>query len=114
MFGPFRILVTIILSCWQNYCPDVRKYSTVVALERSKPKIPIEELLEATKTIEPFPWDEETDTSVDVETDTSVDEETDTSVDEETETSVDGETDTCVDDETDMIWKHEFGYQVHI
>ncbi|KAM7503579.1 hypothetical protein LguiB_002483 [Lonicera macranthoides] len=101
----FRIFKTFVMKLHadQNYCPDVRKYSTVVALERSKPKIPIEELLEATKTIEPFPWDEETDTSVDVETDTSDDEETDMSDDEETEKSVDEETDTCVDEETDNV-----------
>lgn len=33
-------------------------------LERSKPKIPIEDLLEATEPMEPFPFDEETDMSV--------------------------------------------------
>lgn len=42
-------------------------------LERSKPKIPIEDLLEATEPMEPFPFDEETDMSVgDEETDMSV------------------------------------------
>lgn len=33
-------------------------------LQRSKPKIPIEEILEATKPVEPFRWKEETDMSV--------------------------------------------------
>ncbi|KAM7498255.1 hypothetical protein LguiA_022669 [Lonicera macranthoides] len=62
-FRIFKIFVKK-LHADQNYCPDVRKYSTVVALERSKPKIPIRELLEATEPITPFPWDEETDMSV--------------------------------------------------
>ncbi|CAK9161358.1 unnamed protein product [Ilex paraguariensis] len=47
-----------------DYCPDPQNYSKVVPLERSKPKIPIEELLEATEPIKPFPWDNETDMSV--------------------------------------------------
>ena len=33
-------------------------------LERSKPKIPIEDLLNATESMEAFPWDEETDMNV--------------------------------------------------
>lgn len=33
-------------------------------LERSKPKISIDKLMEATKPIKTFPWDEETDMSV--------------------------------------------------
>ncbi|KAL7587315.1 hypothetical protein Lser_V15G40380 [Lactuca serriola] len=48
----------------QEYCSDLRKYSTVVPLERSKPKIPIEELLEATERIQSFPFDDHTDMSV--------------------------------------------------
>lgn len=49
----------------QDYCPDPQKYNHhVVPLERSKPKISIEDLLEATKPEEPFPWDKETDMSV--------------------------------------------------
>ncbi|KAL4573020.1 hypothetical protein LXL04_019813 [Taraxacum kok-saghyz] len=48
----------------QAYCPDLRKYSTVVPLERSKPNIPIEELLEASERLEPFSFDDQTDMSV--------------------------------------------------
>ncbi|KAJ0111325.1 hypothetical protein Patl1_02079 [Pistacia atlantica] len=49
----------------QDYCPDPQKYNhEIVPLERSKPKFTIEELLEATKKMEPFPWDKETDMSV--------------------------------------------------
>lgn len=33
-------------------------------LERSKPSIPIEELMEATEPMKPFRWDEKTDMSV--------------------------------------------------
>lgn len=36
----------------------------MVPLERSKPKIPIEELLEATERIKSFPFDDHTDMSV--------------------------------------------------
>ncbi|KAJ4851269.1 Beta-amylase [Turnera subulata] len=50
----------------QEYCPDPSRYSHEIGpLEPSKPKIPIEVLLEATKPIEPFPWDKETDMKVD-------------------------------------------------
>ncbi|XP_031254509.1 beta-amylase [Pistacia vera] len=49
----------------QDYCPDPQKYNhEIVPLERSKPTFTIEELLEATKKMEPFPWDKETDMSV--------------------------------------------------
>ncbi|GFY99132.1 beta-amylase 6 [Actinidia rufa] len=49
----------------QDYCPDPRKYNNHVdPLERSKPKIPIEDLLKATESMEAFPWDEETDMNV--------------------------------------------------
>lgn len=49
----------------QDYCPDSQKYGQdVLPLRQSKPEIPIEELLEATKPMKPFPWDKETDTSV--------------------------------------------------
>lgn len=34
-------------------------------LEKSKPKIQIQDLLEATKPMEPFPFDKQTDMSVD-------------------------------------------------
>lgn len=33
-------------------------------LEQSRPKIPIQELLEATKPIRPFPWDDDPDMRV--------------------------------------------------
>jgi beta-amylase len=33
-------------------------------MERSKPKIPLEKLLEATKPVKPYPWSEATDMSV--------------------------------------------------
>ncbi|KAL7086787.1 hypothetical protein ACP275_13G023200 [Erythranthe tilingii] len=46
----------------QEYC---REMTDLPSLERSKPKIPIEKLLEATKPIDTFPWDGETDMSVD-------------------------------------------------
>lgn len=35
-------------------------------MERSKPKIPLEVLLEATKPVEPYPWKKETDMNLDV------------------------------------------------
>lgn len=49
---------------FQDYCPDLRKYGKVVPLERSKPKVPTEDLLKASETIQPFPFDKETDMSV--------------------------------------------------
>ena len=53
------------LSLLQDYCPDPEKYNHHIGqLERSKPKMPIEYLLEATEPMEPFPWDKETDMSV--------------------------------------------------
>lgn len=49
----------------QDYCQDSEKYNHHLGpLERSKPKFSTEDLLEATKPVEPFPWDEETDMSV--------------------------------------------------
>lgn len=49
----------------QDYCPDPNKYnSPIVPLEKSKPKIPIEDILEATKPMVPFPFNKETDMSV--------------------------------------------------
>lgn len=53
-------------NCFQDYCPDPSKYGhEIVPLERSKPKIPIEDLLDATKPMEPFPWNKQTDMPVD-------------------------------------------------
>ncbi|KVI04159.1 Glycoside hydrolase, catalytic domain-containing protein [Cynara cardunculus var. scolymus] len=46
------------------YNADPRTYSSVVPLERSKPEIPIEELLKASEWLEPFPFDDQTDMSV--------------------------------------------------
>ncbi|CAB4274265.1 unnamed protein product [Prunus armeniaca] len=49
----------------QDYCPDPKKYNHHLGpLERSKPEISIEQLLEATKAEDAFPWDKETDMSV--------------------------------------------------
>lgn len=45
----------------QEYCEEP---SNVPPLSRSKPKIPIDELMEATKPMKPFAWDKETDMSV--------------------------------------------------
>ncbi|PSS14432.1 Beta-amylase [Actinidia chinensis var. chinensis] len=63
----FRIFKTFVkkMHADQDYCPDPRKYNNHVGpLERSKPKIPIEDLLKATESMEAFPWDEETDMNV--------------------------------------------------
>lgn len=59
----FRIFKTFVkkMHADQEYC---REMSDIPTLQRSKPKIPIEEILEATKPIEPFRWKEETDMSV--------------------------------------------------
>ncbi|XP_020095134.1 beta-amylase-like [Ananas comosus] len=49
----------------QDYCPDPRKYfKPIKPLERSKPKIPIEKILEASEMLKPYPFDPETDMSV--------------------------------------------------
>ncbi|KAF9588297.1 hypothetical protein IFM89_008714 [Coptis chinensis] len=63
----FRIFNTFVRKTHadQDYCQDPNKYyNPIVPLERSEPQIPIEELLEATKPLEPFPFDPETDMSV--------------------------------------------------
>ncbi|XP_017977560.1 PREDICTED: beta-amylase [Theobroma cacao] len=50
----------------QEYCSDPKMYGQELGpLQRSKPKIPIDDLLDATERLEPFPWDEETDMKVD-------------------------------------------------
>lgn len=50
---------------FQDYCPDPSKYfKPIKPMERSKPKIPIEDILEATEPMEPFPFDPVTDMSV--------------------------------------------------
>ncbi|KAK1324421.1 Beta-amylase [Acorus calamus] len=49
----------------QAYNPDPNKYNKpIVPLKRSKPKIPISVLMEATEVIPPFQWNEETDMKV--------------------------------------------------
>ncbi|KAM7275429.1 hypothetical protein ACFE04_017295 [Oxalis oulophora] len=49
----------------QDFCPDPEKYNHITyPLELSKPKFSEEEILEATKPIEPFTWNKETDMSV--------------------------------------------------
>ncbi|KAI3795414.1 hypothetical protein L1987_38067 [Smallanthus sonchifolius] len=62
----FRIFKAFVkkLHANQAYAADPRKYTTVVPLERSKPEIPMEELLKATEMLEPFPFDDQTDMSV--------------------------------------------------
>ncbi|KAL7128843.1 hypothetical protein ABFS83_13G021200 [Erythranthe nasuta] len=59
-FEIFKLFVQKMHADWE-YC---REMTDLPSLERSKPKIPIEKLLEATKPIETFPWDGETDMSV--------------------------------------------------
>ncbi|CAO2813014.1 unnamed protein product [Amaranthus hypochondriacus] len=49
----------------QEYCPNPENYGRqVVPLEQSKPKIPLDVLLEATKPMEPLPFNNETDMKV--------------------------------------------------
>ncbi|KAM0049469.1 putative beta-amylase [Helianthus debilis subsp. tardiflorus] len=62
----FRIFKAFVrkLHADQPYTADLREYTTVVPLERSKPEIQIEELLKATKMHEPFPFDDQTDMSM--------------------------------------------------
>ncbi|KAF8410943.1 hypothetical protein HHK36_003480 [Tetracentron sinense] len=63
----FRIFKTFVkkMHADQDFCPDPQKYyNPLVPLQRSKPKIPIEDLLEATKPMKPFTFDAETDMSV--------------------------------------------------
>ncbi|KAK6134805.1 hypothetical protein DH2020_031475 [Rehmannia glutinosa] len=59
----FRIFKSFVkkMHADQDYCRDI---TDLAPLQRSKARIPIDELLEATKPIKPFPWDEETDMSV--------------------------------------------------
>nr|XP_018674589.1 PREDICTED: beta-amylase-like isoform X3 [Musa acuminata subsp. malaccensis] len=49
----------------QEYCADPWKYfKPITPVERSKPEIPMDEILEATETMKPYPFDPETDMSV--------------------------------------------------
>ncbi|KAL5976079.1 Beta-amylase [Asimina triloba] len=50
----------------QDYCPEPHKYyHPLLPLERSRPQIPIDEILKATKPEKPFPFDPATDMPVD-------------------------------------------------
>ncbi|GAU39199.1 hypothetical protein TSUD_270430 [Trifolium subterraneum] len=50
----------------QSHSDDPQEYNHAIPpLKRSGPKIPVDDLLEATKPIPPFPWDSETDMKVD-------------------------------------------------
>ncbi|KNA18041.1 hypothetical protein SOVF_074390 [Spinacia oleracea] len=50
----------------QKYCPDPEKYGNLIdPLGPSKPRIPIDDLMDATKPTEPFEFDQKTDMSVD-------------------------------------------------
>ncbi|XP_073005111.1 beta-amylase [Typha latifolia] len=63
----FRIFKTFVrkMHADQDYCPDPQKYIKPVGpMERSKPEIPIEEILQATEPVKPYPFDPETDMSV--------------------------------------------------
>ncbi|KAI3863062.1 hypothetical protein MKW98_015520 [Papaver atlanticum] len=56
----------------QEFYPVPTKYYyPIVPLERSKPKFSVEELLEATEPVKPFPFDAETDMGIDDEDDTA-------------------------------------------
>lgn len=50
----------------QEYCPDVLTYhnSSIDPLGRSKPEIPMEVIMEATKQEEPLEFDAETDMDI--------------------------------------------------
>ncbi|CAJ2654933.1 beta-amylase-like protein [Trifolium pratense] len=50
----------------QSHSDDPQEYNHAIPpLKRSGPNIPVDDLLEATKPIPPFPWDSETDMKVD-------------------------------------------------
>ncbi|CAI8617746.1 unnamed protein product [Vicia faba] len=50
----------------KDYREDPQDYNHgIPPLKRSEPNIPVDVLLEATKPIQPFPWDSETDLKVD-------------------------------------------------
>ncbi|XVF01814.1 hypothetical protein REPUB_Repub04eG0121800 [Reevesia pubescens] len=64
----FKIFRTFVkkMHADQDYCPDLGMYNHQIGpLERSKPKFLIEDLLEATKPMEPFPWGQEADMKID-------------------------------------------------
>nr|TKS08335.1 hypothetical protein D5086_0000103570 [Populus alba] len=50
----------------QDYCPDPSKYGHEIGpLERSNPQIPMDDIIDATKPMKPFPWNNQTDMPVD-------------------------------------------------
>ncbi|URE49025.1 beta-amylase [Musa troglodytarum] len=71
-FNVFRLFVRKIhadqfhgVGLLQEYCADPWKYfKPITPVERSKPAIPMHEILEATQTMKSYPFDPETDTSV--------------------------------------------------
>ncbi|XP_055962496.1 beta-amylase isoform X2 [Mercurialis annua] len=64
-FDLFKIFVKK-MHADQDYCPNAQKFNHELApLERSKPKISIEDLLKATEGLAPFPWNSKTDLPVD-------------------------------------------------
>lgn len=56
----------ILFFFFQDYCPDLGMYNHEIGpLDRSKPKFSMEDLLEATEPMAPFPWSQETDMKID-------------------------------------------------
>lgn len=50
----------------QDYCPDPSKYGHEIGpLERSNPPIPVDDIIDATTPMKPFPWNKQTDMPVD-------------------------------------------------
>uniref|UniRef100_A0A6M2EM53 Beta-amylase n=1 Tax=Populus davidiana TaxID=266767 RepID=A0A6M2EM53_9ROSI len=50
----------------QDYCPDPSKYGHEIGpLERSNPQIPMDDIIDATKPMKSFPWNNQTDMPVD-------------------------------------------------
>ncbi|KMT02262.1 hypothetical protein BVRB_9g206490 isoform B [Beta vulgaris subsp. vulgaris] len=63
-FGVFKAFVKK-MHADQGYCSNPENYGRhVIPLEQSKPKISLEELLEATKPMDPLPFNNETDMKV--------------------------------------------------
>ncbi|XP_030462329.1 beta-amylase isoform X2 [Syzygium oleosum] len=63
----FKIFKTFVkkMHADQDHCADSRKYGQCLdPLERSNPELSIQDLLEATEPMKPFPWDKETDMGV--------------------------------------------------
>ncbi|KAK6241582.1 hypothetical protein SCA6_006971 [Theobroma cacao] len=64
----FNIFKTFVkkMNADQDSCPDLGIYNHQIGpLERSKPKFLMEDLLEATKPMGPFPWGKQTDMKID-------------------------------------------------